>query len=857
MRLKVWITIGLLIAGWLIYAIAFPMKAAQLNAIETTAFAETGFVDAMTLSNTNRLVATNNNFELYINETNSHFHVIDKRNGEIWRSNPIIQDPWVTDPNRTITTSAIEKQKATFELSYFNEAGSLATITNYRYSIYHPQSILNAEGLRTYQIKYIPGAVQVLYQLEDLEIDYLYFPKFLPKDVLEALPEKELLQSIAYTGFSEEFQAYEIIRYEDMSRLVKQRLYNVFYLGDLDYSRERSIEENASYGYTETFEKISFTIGIEIRLHDFGITTSILHDSIVEPDNVKLANISLFPMFGTAVSEEAGLPTEGYIVLPDGSGAVMSFNNGKSNQTPYRKAVYGRDLSMLRYKMAEAQEKISLPLYGMVKENGGFAAIITKGDAMATINADVSGRIDSYNKVFTSFDFREFESITLGSGFNTYGVDVWTKDRVATDFEVRYTFLDGIDNDYVGIAKIYQDYLIDHMGFIPKEMTEDTIVTTEFLGAYDRQSFILGVPYSQQRALTTFEQAETIIELLRARGVDDINVLYTGMINGGLRHTINDTFDVERVLGGKRGFDRFDATMQALGIDVYPSVTWMTASEYNRPFDRFRYTANRISGSNALMFNYHLPSRLPYSETTYPHSPDDFIINPVYYDAIYQQINKDYPIDRMAPSMMGSMIAGHYAFDDTIYKVDAIRYQDQLLNQIDRRLMLSSPLAYAMPYADYMIDLSMQTTLYAIIDYQIPLLQLVLSGLVDYSTHSINMANTRSIEYNFLKAIETGSNLKYTLTYRDSRDLLNTEYNKYISTHYENWLDIIESHVETMDALGIHQGTLERHEQLSNNVYKVTYSHGLEIIINYNLSAVNVSGQTIPALDYLVVGGSL
>jgi hypothetical protein len=853
MKLKIWIFIGLIITGLMIYLFAFTMQPSALEPTETMSFSTDSFIDASTLSNTNRLVSSNQNFELYINETNSHFHVTDKRNGEIWRSNPVVADPWQTDPNQSITNTALEKQKATLELSYFNEAGSLATITNYRYSIYHPQSILNAEGLRTFKIKYLPNAVQVLYQLEDLEIDYLFFPKFLPKDVMEALPDAQLLQSIAYTGFNEEFQAYEIIRYVEMSRLVKQRLYNVFYLGDMDYSRERAIEENANFGYTDTFEKISFQIGVEIRLHDFGITTSIIHDSIVEPDNVKLANISLFPMFGTAISIDEDNPTEGYIVLPDGSGAVMEFNNGKHYQVPYRKRLYGRDISMLRYKMAETQEKISIPLYGMVKPNAGYAAIITDGDAMASINADVSQRIDSYNKAFTSFEFREFESITLGSGFNVYGVDVWTKDRVKSDFTVRYTFLNGADANYVGIANVYRNYLVDEIGLIPKTQTPHTIVTTEFLGAYDKQSFILGVPYSQQRALTTFDQAEHIIDELNDRNISNINILYTGIINGGINHSINDSFDVERVLGGKRGFNDFVSNMSEIDIEVYPLVTLMTASNYHRQFDRFRYTANRISGSNALMFNYHLPSRLPYSETAYEHSPDDYIINPQYYEAIYNKLDRKYPINQIAFSMMGSTIAGHYDYNNTIYRQDATMYQQQLMQMVNQKMMLSRPLAYAFAYADYVTDLPTQTTLYAIIDYQIPLLQLVLSGLLDYSTHSINMANTRSLDYNFLKAIETGSNLKYTLTYRDSKDLLQTEYNFYMSTHYVNWLDIIESQVKTLDALGIHQGRLIGHERLRNNVYKVTYSHGLEIIINYNLSPVTIEGQWIPSLDYLVL----
>jgi hypothetical protein len=198
------------------------------------------------------------------------------------------------------------------------------------------------------------------------------------------------------------------------------------------------------------------------------------------------------------------------------------------------------------------------------------------------------------------------------------------------------------------------------------------------------------------------------------------------------------------------------------------------------------------------------------------------------------------------------MIAGHYSDDMMIYQQYALWLQERFLDSVDQGMMLNNPLYYAFENASYITELPVEATLYSIIDDQIPLLQLVLSGVVDYSSSSINLANDRSVEYQFLKHIETGSNLKYTLTYDDSRELLNTEYNYYMATDYRNWLDTIESQVKELDAIGIHNGTLINHERVSQNVYRVTYSHGLTILINYNLRAVTIGANIIPSLSYYI-----
>ena len=836
------------------YIFLFNMeKADKIDNPDLINFIETGFVDAMELSNTNRLVTSNSRYELYLDETTSYFNVLDKQTGYVWQSNPTVRDPWETNPLKPITQTAIEKQKSTLEITYYNHTGAVATINNYKMSIYHPESKLNEEGERTYSIKYVPNGFQVLYDIRDLEVDYLFFPKYISVEDMEQLEDSEYIQSFAYKNIDRDLNAYYIDDYPGMSKLVIKRLYPIFY-EKLGYTRERAIEENASFGYFDYFEKAEFKVAIQVLLHDHGVETTIIRDSIVEPSEIKISNISLYPLFGTAIEESPDRVKPGYIVLPDGNGALIEFDNGKYYQNPYRKRLYGQDLSLLPMKMAEEQQKISIPLYGMVKQEAGFAAIITQGDAMANIHADVSGRIDSYNKVYTSFDLRETERVTLGSGFNQYGINLWTKEIVKTDFGVLYRFLSGEDNSYVGIAKSYRDYLIDQ-GMQENDTTTQTVLNTEIIGAYDKKEFLLGIPYYTTNAMTTFEQAKKMIDMLLDRGIEHINVTYLGMMNGGLSTGLQNDVKIEKVLGGKKGYAMLKDYLDSMDIPLYTTLNVMTASKYDKLFDQYRYTASRIDGSLSYAFEYHYPTRLPYSETEFTHSADDYVINPLYYEAIYEAFSKDYQGEYISTSYLGSLLAGHYPKGSSFYKQDSLLIQEHILSMMTENLMLENPLGFAIPYADVIVDLPTEATLYSIIDDQIPLLQLALSGLVDYATQSINMSSSRSLEYTFLKVLETGSNIKYTLSFDDSRELLNTEYNYYMLTHFTNWINAIDQQVHEMDALGLHEGELINHERMMPNVYRVTYSQGLVLLINYNLSPQTVGSYTVPAMDYIVIGG--
>ena len=147
---------------------------------------------------------------------------------------------------------------------------------------------------------------------------------------------------------------------------------------------------------------------------------------------------------------------------------------------------------------------------------------------------------------------------------------------------------------------------------------------------------------------------------------------------------------------------------------------------------------------------------------------------------------------------------------------------------------MTTPFDYAVPYASYANNVPTTTTLYPIVDHAIPLYQLVFSGLVDYSSELVNYNNDYTVDYNILKAIETGSNLSFLLSYENTNVLLDTHYTEFYNAYYLNWRKNIISMTNTLNELGIYEGYLVDHKYVTNNVVQVKYSNGLTILINYD-----------------------
>ncbi|MFU8785644.1 MAG: DUF5696 domain-containing protein [Candidatus Izemoplasmataceae bacterium] len=805
----------------------------------------TDFIHASELSNTN-VVLSNNRFEFRFDETTTHFELFDSVTLYTWRSNVSEAD---TFPN--ITPASLNRQQNTLVAYYRDLSGNIRPLNSYDFSISRNQ----------YYVRYGDNSVEVHYQIGNMDIDYTDLPQRLSKERFETLilshldPEADRVDyrflENAYTFVTEQ-QVNALRNASNFSQNAIERIHRIVF-EMTPYTKEDMVIDHQEQGVDLVDNKPLIGVSVLYTLTEDGFDVKIINESIQEKSLYPLVNIDLLPNFA-----EASTLNEGYLFVPDGSGALIELNNGKSNRE-YSQRLYGMDYGKVQLSKPTSQELTALPVFGMKKDQQAYIAIITEGASMASVNARVSGASDSYNRVFATFHYMERDRIripgvTSNDPSSLYRT-VWTRFYSQSDYEVSYRFTDTENSTYVGMADLYRDYLID-LGLTRKTQSEGLSMNVTLLAGYTKTNHFLGVPYETVESLTSTEEVMKIIEALQAENVDHINIIYQGWLNGGIDHHLPSRIKYHRVIGNRSAMNALLLFGDNHNVAIYPEVTFLTPTTDER-LNMRNDVARSISGNLLENYGFNHATLLPDRN-----SRAHYILNPSSLEGVVESFLNDYNrlnTSTLALNDLGSMMYGSYNNQDFYFRYQTEAIINEALLQITEShsdIMIRNPLALALPHASKIIDLPVKGTEFNIIDMSIPFYQLVLSDLVDYAGQSFNIYDQQSMMWHKLKAIETGSHLNFTWTYSDTYDLMHTEFNRYYSTHYINWFDEAVSMYKEVDGLNIHEARLIQHEILERDIIKVTYSNGVEIVINYKTTSTMYQSTLIPAMDYRVIKGA-
>ena len=167
--------------------------------------------------------------------------------------------------------------------------------------------------------------------------------------------------------------------------------------------------------------------------------------------------------------------------------------------------------------------------------------------------------------------------------------------------------------------------------------------------------------------------------------------------------------------------------------------------------------------------------------------------------------------------------------------------------------LLYAPNDYALNVGKFLTDLPTNSSSYDLTDEDVPFYQLVMSGVKEYSTVSINEHS--NLYEKFLKAIESGSSIKFSVVYGDVTVIKDTDYEYLFGASYatrkEQIIEYQNKLEDVYSALG--SRVVKNHVILDNGVRLVTFDTDKQVLINFGeLDAATPYG-TVKANDYLLV----
>ena len=802
------------------------------------------------------ILIENEHLALKMDGATTQFEVTDKDSGKTWYSNPPTrdQDPLAHGVNSDLLSS-------TLNLTY-TVAGGENELNNYRYSMVNQNYNIIRVDDATLRIEYAIGKIERTYYIpiavtaeryKELTSQMSGGDKKKVSSFYSLYDEAKLKKTDNVDELKQMYPAIEegnlYILKSGTDTKSKEKIEG--YFSKIGYDQAQYEADLVNVAQTEENHGPFFNATMILRLEGNELVVEVPYSEIMYEAEYPLTYVSVLPMFGAAGTDE-----EGFIFIPEGSGGVIRYNNGKLSQSAYYANLYGWDYGMERTEAVSETEN-TFAVFGMGQPDGSFICVMEGASSYGGIYADIAGRFNSFNTVYSKYNLIHFGQFKLSGRTNE---QVLMYENTIPDDTVihRYRFL-STDN-YVGMAEAYGDYLRGRPEFSREHADPDAPIHVELVGAINKMVPKLGIPVDSVVPVTSFDEAGDILRELTDSGVRRLNLRMTGWSNGGVRQKVLSGVHTVGELGGDAGMKRLIAQAKEAGVPLY--------------FDGiscFAYDSGLLEGFVPTLHAGRFTTRelvklYPYSIVTYQQSTwaePYYLVKPRvaagYTDNLLRSLG-----DRQASGVafrdIGNLLSADYYKNDTVTREQVKQMNIDALQQAkDAGLNVSVRKGndYAIAWADLITDMNLTGRKYAIIDQAVPFYQIALHGLKNYTGEAINLAG--DYQNALLESAEYGAGLNFTFMKADTAVLQDSAYSCYTAGSYDRWKDQALSMILRYQAemAGLNSQRITGHECITSDVRVTTYEDGSRVYVNYGSQDYRMGTKLVPARDYLVERGNV
>jgi hypothetical protein len=586
---------------------------------------------------------------------------------------------------------------------------------------------------------------------------------------------------------------------------------------------------NKGFSANITFGKSEIALTLIVTFDNEGINVEIPASSIVEKQN-KLATIKVYSFFGAVKGNE--IP--GYMFIPDGIGALIRYD-AIPLQAPidYYKEIYDKNLAYSNENdlsnYSSDGSRIYLPVFGFVhgvKQNA-IMGVIENGAEYGAINVYQAGGTTDFYTIFPEFIYRK----TFRQPINAAGDTIALLQNYINNFDIKikYYVLNNDDATYVGMAKTYQNYLINQQVLMAKSSNEDNIPLRVDVLFNEKKK---GAFFDEKVNMTTFKQYRQILDELKEQNITNVKSVFKGYTDVGYSYSSPYYESIDASLGSLKEFDSLD--------NIYFYADFVKATSKVKNYSSYNDIAKKI---NDQIYQY---NRYNYSY---------YLLKPKVTTNIYNTTVKSLSskgVTNLALDTIGNLLYSTHN-NGVVNRKETVEIYQEMLSGKEHQYAFYDSNDYMFKYMDSYFNFPLYSSQYLSFDDTVPFIAIVLSNYVDLYSSYANFYPSAKDE--LLRLIDFGVYPSFIITKQSSNKLSETSLNNIYSSKWDDlkdavycYYDYVNEALKTM----INASIIDR-EVLEEGVIKVSYDNNHFIVVNYTNSNYQLSSSIeVSAKDFYV-----
>ena len=470
-------------------------------------------------------------------------------------------------------------------------------------------------------------------------------------------------------------------------------------------SKEISNGIKLTYSFTSAGIKIPVSYTLEEDYLKIRLENSEITEDKLDAEKVQfLTELKFSPAFGAGASNE-----DGFFIIPDGSGAVIEFNNGKTVAKDYSQYVYSTEITSVPTTKPSLTKNVSLPMYGIVKGSDALMVVAAAGDANAKLNCQIgmATKSTSYNVANFSFTLRGTDTYYL-SGIQP--LTVFESGQIKSEaVELRYyPIYDKNGVDYVDVASKFRGYLEKDCGVKKKATADSTKLCLDIYGGTQATHSVLGFPVQMSTAITSYEQTKEILSKLSDNGVDNMLLAYNDWTEAAIDNEVDYKAKPSSTLGGKSALNELIDFAKSHNTEFYPVVNNVLFTS-GQGYWTFTDTTVRVSGEYARQLFYNTAYGIRDKQKS-----SVSILSPSNFKEIYGELVDNYSKYGFKGASIGelnSVLYGDYS-KKAVSREETMKTLVEAAKNIDEKLgtfLGNNSNCYFLPYTDYVTNIPLSS----------------------------------------------------------------------------------------------------------------------------------------------------